>query len=160
MDKDTDTISVKYYIPTTWNAIHEISENIFNSINNIDENVKEETRMTIVELVENAVKYGLAIPGKKGIEFDFKIGKNNIIIKISNRLINKKDGKTVKANIDKIKASGNPMELYIQRLRELLANPIEGVSQLGLYRIAYEGRFNLDYKIDNNILTIIASRTI
>jgi hypothetical protein len=116
--------------------------------------------MAIIELVENAVKYGSSIPGKEGVEFDFKIDNNNIIIKISNGLIHEKDGITVANNINKIKSSNNPMELYIQRLKELLEKPVEGVSQLGLYRIAYEGRFNLDYSIDNNILTITAYRTI
>jgi hypothetical protein len=37
-------------------------------------------------------------------------------------------------------------------------NPKPGVSQLGLYRIAYEGEFKLDYIYQNGILTVKAER--
>jgi hypothetical protein len=153
-------VSLKYYIYPTWDIVHKIEENAGKHFQGLDINIKEATMMVITELIENAVKYGAAIPGQEGVEFKFTIEKNKITTSISNGIISEKDVIPVKNHIDKIKASDSPMELYINRLKELLNNPIEGVSQLGLYRIAYEGQFKLDYKIENNILTIIATREI
>lgn len=160
MGENNKNVSLKYYISPTWDVVHKIEENAGKHFKNLDENVRESIMMVITELIENAVKYGAAIPGKEGVEFKFSIDKNKITATISNGIISEKDIIPVKNHIDKIKASDNPMELYTNRLKELLKNPVEGVSQLGLYRIAYEGQFSLDYKIENNILTIIATREI
>jgi hypothetical protein len=61
-------------------------------------------------------------------------------------------------HIDEIRNSDDPAELYTRRLQELMDNTVKGKTQLGLYRIAYEGEFSLSYRIDNSRLTIIAER--
>ena len=49
--------------------------------------------------------------------------------------------------------------LYVARLQELLADP-DASGKLGLYRIRYEGGFQLASKYEGQVLTITATRGI
>ena len=52
------------------------------------------------------------------------------------------------------------MALYIGRLREMLTEASMGASQLGLYRIAYEGQFAMEYSFEDGVLEVVASRNL
>ena len=155
-----EDVAISISIKPTWSIVKEIKEkaNRFMEEKGAHKDIKEATIMCATELIENAVKYGTEKPGGGNIEFDLSIDNDNIIIKISNGIKAKHDIDSVIEHIDKLKESTDPAKLYTERLMELMENPKPGVSQLGLYRIAYEGDFSLDYKYDNKILTVIAER--
>ena len=62
--------------------------------------------------------------------------------------------------INKIKNSPNLGELYMERLQEIALNPKSGKSQLGLFRIAYETGFTIDYEISGKKLIVKATKKI
>ena len=56
--------------------------------------------------------------------------------------------------LNKIKNSNDLEGLYMERLHEIAQNPKSGKSQLGLYRIAYETEYLLNYEISGKKLII------
>ncbi len=151
--------TIKVLINPTWNVISEIRKKTADLLKNYGQSLLDATMMVASELMENAVKYGQAVPNESMIEFQLSVN-NTIIIKVTNGVITEKHIETAMMHIDRIKNSDDPGLLYTERLKELLENPKQGVSQLGLYRIAYEGEFKLDYSFKDNLLTIIAQRSI
>ena len=150
----------KLSIRPTWNIVKEVGDNIEKVLKISKRELLESATMAAAELIENAVKYGEPVGNglESCIEFEARIEDGKIIIRVMNGAMNMRNVNNVIEHIEKIKASGDPFELYTGRLNELLNNPRSGVSQLGLYRIAYEGQFTLDYEYRDNILTITAVR--
>jgi len=158
MSKDEVTISLS--ITPTWSILKEVQEKTERFMKN--KNTKSEyidaTIMCTSELVENAIKYGSSFRGQNLITFELSASDERISIKVTNGIKDEKDMHNVKTHIDKLKKTNDPGSLYTERLRELMDNPKPGISQLGLYRIAYEGEFKLDYQYLNGVLTIKAER--
>ncbi len=155
-----DDVAISISIKPTWSIVKEIKEKAdrFMSEKGALKDVKEASIMCATELIENAVKYGTEKPGGGNIEFDLSVEDNRVVIKISNGIKSNSDITNVTEHIDKLKESDDPAQLYTDRLMELMENPKPGISQLGLYRIAYEGEFSLDYTYSDKILTVIAER--
>lgn len=155
-------IVFNYNIELTWSIVKFIRDNVESLVHDQSEELAYACKMTTSELLENAVKYGSPISREKGIEFSFILNQGEARITVANGIIRQSDYDNVKHHIDGINASGNPQELYIQRLNTLLENPELNKSQLGLYRIAYEGEFSLEYEYEDgsNVLTITATKTI
>ena len=158
MSKDEVTISLS--ITPTWSILKEVQEKTEQFMKN--KNTKSEyidaTVMCASELVENAIKYGSSVSGQNLITFDLSTIDDKVFIKVSNGIKDEMDVRNVKEHIDNLKKTDDPGSLYTERLRELMDNPKPGASQLGLYRIAYEGEFTLDYKYQNGVLTVKAER--
>ena len=113
-------------------------------------------------LLENAVKYGIAIDpeAQRGIEVEIAVN-DGITITVTNR--GNSDHITNALNhIDKLQKTGDPKRLYMQRIGELIEGQEQEEScQLGLFRIAYEGQFELTYDVvEDNLITIKAHREI
>jgi hypothetical protein len=155
-----DNITFNYNIDLTWSIVKLIRDKVAALVESQSEELAYACKMTSSELVENAVKYGCSIDNKKGIEFSFALSDNQAQIKVANGVINKTDFENVKAHISEIKSADKPQELYIKRLNTLLEKPELNQSQLGLYRIAFEGEFILEYNFDDktNVLTVTATK--
>ena len=153
---------LNYNIRPTWEIIEEIRNGVESLFTNKNKGLSYASKMVASELIENAIKYGRSVDRQKGvgIVFECKISDDTVRIMVSNRIIAEKDYENVKRPIDRINASNNTEELYMQRLAEVMENPDVGGSKLGLYRIAYEGQFSLKYEFEDMILTIIAKRSI
>ncbi|MBF0120153.1 MAG: hypothetical protein HQK79_15065 [Desulfobacterales bacterium] len=150
----------KFMLDSMWNNVRKIREQLDSIFSDTDEGFKDACKMVASELIENSIKYGQDIEASKGVELDVIIEDGKIVLKSVNRLISMIDFDNVKFHIDRINASDNPEELYISRLQELMDSSKHGQSQLGLYRIAYEGEFKLDYNLSNNVLIVTASRNL
>jgi len=157
-----DEITINVEIKPTWNIIKDIQKKtiIYMDSKGKSKEVTEATMMCVTELIENAIKYGVEDPSSGNINFDLHADENCIEIRVRNGIRNEDDISSLVYHIEKIKNSDNPARLYTERLMELMENPKPGVSQLGLYRIAYEGEFKIDYVYEKNILTISAIRDI
>jgi hypothetical protein len=157
-----DQVKISVTIKPTWTLIKEIQSQAekFMKDHGKNQDIIDATIMCVTELIENAVKYGADKPDGSNIDFNLSAFDDTISIVVTNGYHNESDLKNVIENIDRIKASNDPSALYVERLQQLMENPRPGVSQLGLYRIAYEGEFLLDYKCGNGSLTVIAQRKI
>ena len=150
----------KEHIDHTWSIVNNIREKTAEQLSYLDSNLVEKTTMVVSELLENAIKYGDSVPDASNIEFELKIENNKIIITVSNGVRNQEDIDHLVASINRINTSENAMELYIERLKEIINGDTHGRTQLGLYRIIYEGEFMLNYHVRSNIMTIIAEKSI
>ncbi len=158
----SNEVSINISIKPTWSLVKEIQAKAeaFMNEQGKGKDVIEATLMCVTELIENAVKYGSEKPDGSNIDFDLKADSGHMKIIVTNGIRNESDIDVVVDHIKKIKNSNDPAQLYTERLMELMENPKPGISQLGLYRIAYEGEFKIDYTYSNHIFTIIAEREI
>ncbi len=152
--------SVRYYIDPLWDTVKKIRDKVESILSDKSQEVNDASKMTASELIENAVKYGCSIDNGTGIQFELLVEKNQIKIVVKNKILSSEDFNKVREHIDRIKTADNPQELYLNRLMMLMENTKLSKSQLGLYRIAYEGEFQLDYEYENEILTVTATREI
>lgn len=157
-----DESTIKYKIRPAWHIIEGVQEKIrefiFSRLG--DQDISEATEMCATELVENAIKYGSGSALEGCIDFFLRVDSAVVEIVVTNSVKRILDVENVDRLVKQIKESGDPEKLYIDRLNELMESQIPGLSQLGLLRIAYEGRFRLAYTFENNILTVKARREI
>lgn len=109
--------------------------------------------IAVSELVENAIKYGTG-----SVDVRCEVVEELLRIVVSNGISNQTDLDEVKRHIDRINAAPDPLQLYSQRLTELMEDAPSNSSQLGLYRIAYESACRLAYTIHEGQLEIEAIR--
>jgi hypothetical protein len=152
----------KQVIQPLWNVVQEIRNEVRRKMENRGAELRDATQMVASELVENAVKYGLIFDYESdmGIEFLFEVNDREIMIEVTNSADSEYDLANVTRHIDAINKAKDPQQLYVQRLTELMDNPGQGGSQLGLYRIAYEGEFSLSYEVADKVITVKAYRKI
>lgn len=158
----SDEITISLSITPTWSILKDVKEKTASHMQSkgYREDIIDATTMCASELIENAIKYGAERPDGMTISFDLKTDGKKIMISVSNGVRTDIDRKNVFEHIQKIQSNSDPAKLYTERLVELMNNPRPGISQLGLYRIAYEGEFYLDCSFDNNTLTITAQRAL
>ena len=115
--------------------------------------------MTAQELLENAVKYGRYSNDADAIELSVKVGTGDITIEVRNPVdVTAVNLKTFDATIQWIRGYQNPFEAYVERLKDVSAQPFApGRSGLGLTRVAFEGQCILDFYVnESNILAVSA----
>lgn len=146
---------VSFEFSSDWNVLKDLREQLLSYLQDKLEHMAEPIVMTSLELVGNAIKYGEA-----ELSFALDIDGDYIDIKVANTLGKDGDYNVVAEIIDKITASRDPFELYVERLQELLTNPASGPSRIGLIRIAYEGKFELSSELNENRVLIRARRRV
>ena len=158
----SDEITFNYNIDSSWSIIKVIRDKVESLLASKDEHLAYICKMTASELVENAVKYGCAIDDEKGIDFNFSLTNKKVKIEVSNGITHLSDFENVKKHTNEINATKDPHELYVKRLTVLMEQKNVRQSQLGLYRIAYEGAFKLQYDFnkEKNVLTVSAIKEI
>ncbi len=124
--------------------------------------------MTTAELIENAMKYSQRINGETNIYFYMTAGRAKVSIEASNYFDPKSCNiEKLKNTIDKLKSYDDPYKAYTDKLKEFsnekddkkdfnFCSNERCSSELGFYRIFYEGGFNLDYEIKDNLVTVKA----
>lgn len=153
---------IEFSIPPMWETINGIRETISRDerVRNQGETLVNATVMVASELLENAVKYGFHNSDMPAVQFALDIGQDEVKIIVANALSPGANLSRFREILQAIQDSRNPEKLYTDRLLEIANNPIPGDSGLGLYRIAYEGGYNLKFVEQDSILTVYASRKI
>ncbi len=154
-------VRYKQTIQPLWSIVRQVRDKVEAILAPAGEEISYACKMVASELVENAVKYGITGDGQgvNGIEFELSMVDREIVITVKNRVASEDHLKNARNHIDVINASGDPQQLYVERLKVLVEEPGgRGASQLGLYRIAYEGGFDLAYVVAGDVLTVIATR--
>jgi hypothetical protein len=157
---DNEDISISLSITPAWSILKDVQDKTEACLrrSGASRDVSDATIMCASELLENAIKYGSSVSGKNNITFDLGIHEGTIRIRVANGITDEQNVRNVASHIGKIQDSTDPGVLYTERLRELMENQKPGVSQLGLYRIAYEGEFALDFTYNDGTLIIQAER--
>lgn len=129
------------------------------SENGLSQDVSYALSMTAQELLENAVKYGRFTRDSDLIELSIDVGSGDITIEVRNPVDAAAGNlKTFDATIQWIRGYQNPFEAYVERLKDVSAQPFApGRSGLGLTRVAFEGQCILDFYVnESNILAVSA----
>jgi len=153
-----NSIRLVYNVDVMWDTVKKIRQQVNDMLAEKSEEIRYASKMTASELIENAIKFGLTGGDQNGIEFELNLVAGTISVQVSNQIINHEDYQTLKTIIEQIRDCEDPQQLYVARLMELMENPKPAKAQLGLYRIAYEGQFKLDYALTGDMLTITATR--
>ncbi|MBP5706797.1 MAG: hypothetical protein J6W76_05895 [Spirochaetales bacterium] len=117
--------------------------------------------MGFTELMENSVKYSQDSPNKNDIIVKIKLDNRHLVINLSNFVKTDDDVNSLTTIIDRINQYGKKENLYLNRINEIISQDGIGKSQLGLYRIAYEGDFAVAYNlIDDKKISITIEKQV
>lgn len=140
-------------IPKTWKFVRTIKTSVEQALEHFPEELRYAAGMAASELVGNAIKYGELPPPP---HLTCSVDDKQIVIEVSNRVASEESALDAQRRIEQANA-GQGESLFLGRLQELLMGAGQG-GQLGLYRICYEGAFDLSYRYVDKILTITAVR--
>lgn len=131
----------------------------FLDTNNVQIDHQHSVIMISSELLENAIKYGDSNSGFP-ISIETELNNNRIMIEVKNKImnVNSSNLKRLDHDIQWIKGFQSPFEAYIEKLKKVSAKDLEdSESGLGLVRIAYEGRGELDFYLDEDEMVCISA---
>lgn len=149
-------------IPIAWSYIREARRLVQEALSESDAELRDAAGMTISELIENAMKYGESVPAMNGARFRLTVDDDAVEIEVQNGAAGDDSVARLAATIAAIAAADDRdtrEALYIARLQEMLEDPSAG-GRLGLYRIGYEGGFDLDMKCEEQVVTVTARRVV
>lgn len=111
--------------------------------------------MVAQELLENAVKYGAA--GAEAIRLLVRVEDGAVRVEVRSQVEDGPRLKTFGGVVERLKAASDPYQAYVERLQRAADRAdAGGGSELGLARIAYEGRCAIDFRVDAGILAVSA----
>lgn len=140
-----------------WQRIRDVRHRVAEAGAHLSEEVRAAAVMVTGELVENAVKYGACVPELDDVVVRVSIDEARVSVEVSNGVSSGAALDEVEARIERIRTSPSREELYIGRLQELLRAP-GATGGLGLYRIGFEGGFELSCERAGQVLTVRATR--
>lgn len=113
--------------------------------------------MVICELMENGIKYGVA---DHPIHVTVRMTEDLVRIQVENTVDSRSLAhlKELDRTLQWIRGVQDPYQAFLERIRQISREPMDGgKSNLGLIRIAHEGRANLDFILqENNRLSVSA----
>jgi hypothetical protein len=144
-------------IPATWQFVKNVKRMVEDALCDHPDNVRYTAGMVASELVGNAIKYGDRTETAPQARLSMSMSGKQVVIEVSNGVRSQEHLEQVTRRIDEMAGSANREEFYLRRLQELLSGSSQG-SQLGIYRIGYEGEFDLSYTYADHVLTIKTTR--
>jgi hypothetical protein len=125
----------------------------------LDAETVDAVRMTAGELAENVIKYGEPVDGVTG---HISISRTNDAVEI--RTVNRMSDSTETADLfERLRRIGEADDLraqFVDRMTQIIDEPNQHSTALGLLRIAYEGLFKLSCSYANEMMTVVATRSI
>jgi|ERR1051325_2652910 len=116
-------------------------------------------RMVACELGENVLKYGEPVDGIAG-RITVSRTENGAEIRAVNRLTDPARAARLGAVMKVITESRDLQGAFEERMLEIMQDPLQESTGLGLLRIAYEGLFQLSSNHLEGTLTIVAARSL
>jgi hypothetical protein len=143
-------------LSTAWEQVGSLRESVGDSLLFAPDEVKDATVMTAAELVENTIKHGAHGAGEKAM-FSMRIEDGQVVLEVSNTVPTEHGAADLIQRVARIAAAPDKSELYLARMTELMTNP-EARGGIGLYRIAFEGQFDLEARRQGSVVTVRATR--
>lgn len=150
---------VELRIPIIWHYTNQVRQAVDQAMAAYAESLRQATKMVASELVENAIKYGRLTAESKEIRFLLSLSEQDVIIEVENGIDDQTTLAALEARVAAINKAENREELLLKRMQEIVDRPGQA-SQLGLFRIASEGGFHLEYSYNVSVLTVRAIRKI
>jgi len=152
----TDTHLQLSFAPQ-WPHVREIRERVGAVLESCPAQLRSAAVMTSSELVENAVKYGESVPAAQAVTFLLEATAARLSIRVANGSTNAAGVAELQRRVQEMHGAKDKEALYLARLEEILVNPEES-DRLGIYRIGFEGGFDLQLDYQNEVVTITATR--
>jgi hypothetical protein len=146
-------------IPIAWEYVRVVRQRLEAALSDISEELRSAAVMVASELVENAIKYGVAVPALPQARFRFEVSSECLTIEVANGVATEKVFDAVRAIVAELQEPGASERLYLDRLQQLVDNPLPP-NRLGLYRIGFEGKFSLRCSYENQSLVLTAQRNL
>lgn len=146
-------------IPLVWEQVRTVRQRVAEALAAQPEELRLNAIMVASELAENAVKYGAAVPGLESAHFSLQLTSTELRIQVANGVTSSRQAERVGNMLSQMSTQEHGKERYVSRLLELARNPMQS-TRLGLYRISYEGNFQLEYSYANKVLTLTARRSL
>ena len=152
----THSLRLELRVPPDWSRIEDVRTAVDLCVRSVcaDPDRREALSMTAVELTENAIKYGRADDNLVTVTLYDKNG--DIVVEVSNPLAPEQDGEQVARRIAWIESFPSAADAYQAAMLQVGAEGRDGVSGLGLARIAYEGGCRLTSSMQNGVMTVRA----
>lgn len=155
---DTANVVVSSSLPHTWDHIRKIRKQVGEALEGYDPALCSAAMMVASELIENAVKYGEAVSAAPTISMSLALTPDKLVIAVQNGCGDIESVRALERRIREISEAPDKSTLYMARLEELLNDPLES-GKLGLYRIAFEGEFDLHFDYTHKVVSIVATRS-
>ncbi|MCG8481031.1 MAG: hypothetical protein MI724_18200 [Spirochaetales bacterium] len=139
-----------------WNEMVRVNEKIHGFLRSIympDHEVDTYT-MVACELVENGIKYGDSGSSSRAeVELMLSIVGFSITVEVKNRIGDETRFhlRQLDRTLQWIRGFQDPFQAYVERVKEISREPTDqGMSGLGIVRIAYEARAAIDFIVDED----------
>ena len=150
-------LRVAAQISPEWANVSKMRLQVSRALGAESEAIRDATCMVVSELLENAVKYGGAIPGTERVEFALEIDDGVIEVRVTSGASGGEHVVRLAQRIKEVNEASCIGILYLQRFHELLNDPNQS-GGLGIYRICVEGGFKLSVQQEGNVLAVVAKR--
>jgi hypothetical protein len=144
-------------IQPLWATVRAVRTEIGERLVSCSTALRSAAMMTASELLENAIKYGESVPQAEWISFSLQASEDRIRIQVVNGSTNRAGVDVLLARVEELASVSDKSALYLNRLQELISNPEES-GRLGLYRIAFEGGFDLSCEYAEGVVKVTAVR--
>jgi hypothetical protein len=145
-------------LPPQWDAVRAVWDSCRGMLerSGLESDEAYSLAMVAQELLENAVKYGAA--GADGIRLSLRVQEQDVTVMVTSRVgEDDRHVRTFGGVVKRIRESPDAFGAYVERLQQVALRPdAAGASELGLARIAYEGRCALDFSVDAGVLAVSA----
>jgi len=149
-DRDTRRLHLR----DAWEELARVRAAIEEYFADSTEEFRTAATMAGLELAENVIKHG---SGSSVGSLTVSVRQGEVVIATQNQVVSTQRASAVCARIQEI-ADRGAREMYMTRMLELMQQPSGEGSGLGLFRIAYEGAFQLSSEVLGDRLCIYARR--
>jgi hypothetical protein len=140
-----------------WPHVRQIRQQVAAALEPYGPELRSAAVMTASELVENAIKYGENVAAAPSVTFALEATGGRISIRVANGSTNGAGVAELARRVKDMAAAPNKQALYMARLEELLAHSDDS-GKLGIYRIGFEGGFDLALDYSNDVVIVTATR--
>ncbi len=140
-----------------WASVRATRAAVGQALANYPRGFVQATMMAASELLENAIKYGEDVPGAPEILLTLSIRDERVVLQTVNGSTDQELVNSLREHVRRVCEEPDLGALYLARLEQLLMRA-GADSGLGLYRIAFEGEFDLACRCESDIVTVTATR--
>jgi len=140
-----------------WPNVRKIRQQVSTALEACRQELRSAAMMTASELVENAIKYGENVAGAPTVTFSLEATANQLVIRVVNGSTNAAGVAELERRVMELATATNKQALYLARLEQLLAHADDS-GKLGIYRIGFEGGFDLALDYQNSVVAVTATR--
>ena len=150
---------VSMSVPSVWDLVVQVRTKVASALSALHPELRDAAVMAAGELIENAIKYGKAVSGQPQAAIEVSIADGRLVLRVSSGVSSPDSAASTLDRIRAIREAPDKFALYTNRIRELMTSDSHS-SQLGLFRIAAEGRFELSGSLEGEVLHVAATRPI